>query len=245
MKTPPPKRRRALLVDDEASARKDLRELLLAHPEIEVVGEAKNVTEALDLYRSEKPDLIFLDVQMPRRDGFSLLPELQPVPDIIFVTGYDAFAVKAFEVNAVDYLIKPVIPERLALALAKINSGEKRKPKRLEPHEFIILHTDLEVRVVLPAEITHIDAEENYSRVHLANREPILMRRKMSEWMKILPPKMFQRPYRSLIVNRTTVKDLEPLPHNHSIVTFSGDDSRVELGRGASRRLRRALQTSP
>lgn len=244
MKTTSVKPRRAMLVDDEASARKDLRELLAAHPHVEIVGEAKNVSEAIEIYRTREPDLIFLDVQMPRRDGFSLLPELRQAPDVIFITGYDTFAVKAFEVNAVDYLIKPVIPERLALALAKIDSGKKQKQKRLEPHEFIILHNEVDVRVVLPAEITHIDAAGNYSKVHLANREPIMMRRKMADWMKILPPKMFQRPYRSLIVNRATVKDVEPLARNHSMVTFSGDNSRVELGRGASRRLRLALQKS-
>lgn len=231
-----------MLVDDEASARKDLRQLLLDHPHIEIVGEAKNVSEAVEIYRTREPDLIFLDVQMPRRDGFSLLPELRQVPDVIFITGYDAFAVKAFEVNAVDYLIKPVVPERLALALAKIDSGAKRKQKRLAPHEFIILHNEVDVRVVLLTDITHIDAEGNYSKVHLANREPILMRRKMTDWMKILPSTVFQRVYRSLIINPNTVKDLKPLAYDHSLVTFSGDNSRIELGRGASRRLRRALQ---
>lgn len=234
--------RRALIVDDEAAARKDLRELLAAHQEIEIVGEAKNVTDALAQFRKTKPNLIFLDVQMPRRDGFSLLPDLIPVPDIIFVTAYDCFAVRAFEVNAVDFLVKPIAAERLSLSLARLGRNEKRRPQRFDEQDLIILHSDLQVRVVLPREITHIEAVQNYSRVHIASRNPILMRRRMAEWMKVLPEKLFCRPYRSLIVNRRAVKELLPLPRKHAALTFSGEASPLHLGRGPARRLRHSLR---
>lgn len=124
-------KRRALMVEDEDDAREYLRGLLKAHPDVEIVGEAENVTEAIGKFKELKPDLIFLDVQMPKRDGFSLLPELRPAPDIIFVTAYDTFAVKAFEVNAVDFLLKPISAERLALALAPTRPRGSAKGKTI------------------------------------------------------------------------------------------------------------------
>ncbi|HRJ72707.1 MAG TPA: response regulator, partial [Terrimicrobiaceae bacterium] len=104
-----------MIVEDEEDAREFLRSLLKAHPEVQIVGEAENVTEAIAKFKALKPDLIFLDVQMPKRDGFSLLPELRPAPDVIFATAFDTFAVKAFEVNAADFLLKPISADRLAL----------------------------------------------------------------------------------------------------------------------------------
>jgi len=109
---------KTVLIDDEHLARKELRHLLKVHPEIEIVGEAANVTEALHLLPALRPDLIFLDIEMPVRNGFDLLAALPaPHPQVVFVTAYDAFAVRAFQVNALDYLLKPVEPERLAEAL--------------------------------------------------------------------------------------------------------------------------------
>lgn len=195
-------KRRALMVEDEDDAREYLRGLLKAHPDVEIVGEAENVTEAIGKFKELKPDLIFLDVQMPKRDGFSLLPELRPAPDIIFVTAYDTFAVKAFEVNAVDFLLKPISAERLALALARLDLGAPRKAKRFAHDDRVFLYSDLEVRVVLAASITHIEAEENYSRVHMANHEPMLVRRTMAEWKRLLPRKYFLRVDRSTLVNK-------------------------------------------
>lgn len=122
-------KRRALIVEDEEDAREFLRGLLKCHPEVEVVGEAENVTEAIAKFNTLKPDLVFLDVQMPKRDGFSLLPELRPAPDIIFATAFDTFAVKAFEVNAADFLLKPISADRLALALSRLDSRTPRKAK--------------------------------------------------------------------------------------------------------------------
>jgi two-component system LytT family response regulator len=233
--------RRALIIDDEAPARKGLRELLAARTDVEVVGEAASAIEAIAEFHRVRPDLIFLDVQMPRRDGFSILSELQPAPDIIFVTAYDCFAVKAFEVNAVDYLVKPIPPERLTLALARLAKPAKRKAKPFASDDHVILHSNREVRVVLATEITHIEAEHNYTHVHTVNRKPMLVRRRMSEWERLLPPEIFVRPDRSVIVNRRAVKELVPQPRDHARVAFFDQTAEVELGRGASRRLRRML----
>ncbi|MBN8710144.1 MAG: hypothetical protein BGO12_08015 [Verrucomicrobia bacterium 61-8] len=234
-------KRRALIVEDEDDAREFLRGLLKAHPEIEIVGKAENVTEAITQFNALKPDLIFLDVQMPKRDGFSLLPELRPVPDIIFVTAYDAFAVKAFEVNAVDFLLKPISADRLALALSRLDRRTPRKAKPFAHDDRVFLYSDLEVRVVLATDITHIEAEQNYCRVHLTNHEPMLVRRTMAEWKRLLPGKYFLRVNRSTVINLYAVQDIVPLPHHHATVSFVGGRGSIELSRLPSRRLRKGV----
>lgn len=238
MKTP----KRALIVDDEDTAREFLRDLLAAHPEVEVVGEADNVIEAISLFNALRPDLIFLDVQMPKRDGFSMLPELRPVPDVIFVTAYDCFAVKAFEVNAVDFLVKPIHADRLALALARLSRPANRKAKPFAHDDRVFLYSDLEMRVVLASEITHIQAEGNYARVHVANKGSMFIRRKMREWVQLLPANIFLRTDRSHIINIRAVKEMIPQPREHAAIYFTGAEGSTELTRRAARRLRHALR---
>lgn len=233
--------RRALIVDDESAARESLRTLLLTHPEVEIVGEAADVTEAITQFEMLRPDLIFLDVQMPRRDGFSLLPNLRPLPEIIFVTAYDCFAVKAFEVNAVDYLVKPIRPDRLGLALMRLASSDKRRAKPFSEEDRVFLYSDLEVKVVKANEITHIEAEGNYCRVHIADHKPVLVRRKMVEWTRLLPAKTFQRVNRSTIINVTAVREVQPQSAHHTAVTFADSSAPIRLCRLASRRLRKAI----
>lgn len=232
---------RALIVEDEDDAREFLRGLLKAHPEVEIVGEAENVTEAIAIFKERKPNLIFLDVQMPKRDGFSLLPELRPVPDIIFVTAYDVFAVKAFEVNAVDFLLKPISTERLALALDRLSNRVPRKAKPFAHDDRVFLYSDLEIRVVLAADIMRIEAEQNYCRVHITNHEPMLVRRTMAEWKRLLPEKYFLRVNRSTFINLYAVKEIVPLPNHHTTVSFVGGSATIELSRIPSRRLRKGV----
>ena len=117
--------KRALIIDDERLARNELRKLLAAHPEIEIAGEASNATEGIEKIESINPDLIFLDIQMPGKTGFDMLAELEKAPVVIFTTAYDEYALKAFEVNALDYLLKPVDPIRLADALNRFSVDEK------------------------------------------------------------------------------------------------------------------------
>lgn len=235
-------KRRALIVEDEEDAREFLRGLLKAHPEVEVVGEAENVTEAIAKFNALKPDLIFLDVQMPKRDGFSLLPELRPAPDIIFATAFDTFAVKAFEVNAVDFLLKPISADRLALALARLDRRTPRKAKPFAHDDRVFLYSDLEIRVVLATDITHIEAEENYCRVHMMNHDSILVRRTMSEWKRLLPGKYFLRVNRSTLINLYAVQEIVPLPNHHTKVSFVGGSGTIELSRIPSRRLRKGVE---
>src|SRR5450759_3829926 len=117
-----------IIIDDERLARNELKKLLQEFPEVEVIGEAANANEGIDKIESLSPDLIFLDIQMPGKTGFDMLTELERAPHVIFVTAYDEYALKAFEVNALDYLMKPVEPKRLADALQKLQVEEDKEP---------------------------------------------------------------------------------------------------------------------
>lgn len=234
--------RRALIVDDEQDARATLRRLLEAHPQVEVVGEADSAVTAISQFHALKPDLIFLDVQMPKRDGFSLLPELRPVPDIVFTTAYGTFALKAFEVNAVDFLLKPIHPERLALSLLRLTRPLKRKAKPFTRDDAVFLYSDHEMRVVDVKEVMHIRSDGNYGHIRLANGKTILMRRKMAEWQRLLPPGLFLRLDRSTIVNLSAIRETLAMESRHAAVHFHGLDEPLELRRMAARRLRKALR---
>jgi two-component system LytT family response regulator len=118
---------KAIIIDDERLARNELKKLLQDFPEVEVVGEAANANEGIDLIESLSPDLVFLDIQMPGKTGFDMLTELERLPHVIFVTAYDEYALKAFQVNALDYLMKPVEPKRLADALIKVKQRDEEE----------------------------------------------------------------------------------------------------------------------
>ncbi|ATC64191.1 DNA-binding response regulator [Nibricoccus aquaticus] len=205
---------RALLIDDERLARQELAALLKVFPWIEVVGEAGNATQALKLVEELKPELLFLDVEMPGRDGFSLLGALpEPRPRVIFTTAHDQFAVKAFEVEAVDYLLKPVHPKRLAAALAKLRNVEKREKVEEEGTDMNgrgegVLAEDDRVLVregercwfVPVKSIRLLEAEGNHTRVHFQNERPLLYRT-LTAMEARLPEKIFLRANRSQLVN--------------------------------------------
>jgi len=172
---------RTLLVDDERLARKRLRALLAAHAEIEIVGEAATVAEAAAVAGRAKPALLFLDVQMPPDSGFDLLRLLRPAPAIVFVTAHDAFAVRAFEVSAVDYLLKPISPGRLAGAIRRVVEGrppvEPAAARTLGVDDALILRDGERVRRVRLDEIAAVEAEGHYTRVHLTAEPPMFVLR--------------------------------------------------------------------
>lgn len=235
---------RTLIVDDEPPARKVLRKLLEKHPEVEVVGECGDVATGAALCGQLRPDLVFLDVGLPREDGFSLLPLLkEPVP-IIFVTASGAHAVRAFEVNALDYLLKPIDPQRLSHALQRLPSTEKSNGGRLLEDDLVALREDSRLRMVPIKQITHIQAEDNYTRVILDGAPPAMVRRTLAEWEKILPEASFIRVDRSLIVRLGAIRQVKTATRDITEVTFLGVAAPLELGRTASIRLRKALETS-
>ena len=236
---------RTLIVDSEAPARELLQDMLATHRNVRVVGEANSAPTAVSLYEDLHPNLIFMDVQMPKGDSFSILPKLQPLPAIIFVTASDDFAVKAFEVDAVDYILKPVRAERLANALQRVVYSQKpSQAERLSYDDKILLDSDEEMRVVFVAEISGITADGNYTRVQLADGSSSFVRRGITQWDRMLPKLFFVRVERSLIIHLHAVRKLVAEARDEVSVEVGGFREPLELGRRASFRLRRALRES-
>lgn len=239
---------RALLVDDERLARKRLRDLLAAHPEVRILGEASSAAEAVSLCQREKPDVVFLDIHMPRLTGFDLLPELQPLPAIVFVTAHDRYAVRAFEMNAVDYLLKPVRPDRLALTLQRLSPQAPAPPPArtqcLALDDTVILRGDGLMRMALVRHLIAIQAEANYTRVHLQGLPSMVLLRSLGEWARLLPHGPFLRIDRSLMVQLACVSALEIQSRDAAVLTLQGLPLPLTLGRAASARLRRHLKSA-
>ena len=226
---------RALIVDDEPLARERLRNLLQAQPEIDIIGECTNGREAVEVLRKESPDLVFLDVQMPELDGFGVVEALrgEQMPAIVFVTAHDKFALRAFEVHALDYLLKPFDRERFQTALRRAlehvkhhNTGElsqrltallaevKPDPKGLER---LAIKTSGRVIFLKTDDIDWIEAADNYVSLHVGT-ETHLHRETMSALAGQLPAKKFLRISRSTIVNVERIKELQPLFHGEYVV---------------------------
>jgi len=236
---------RILIVDDEPRARERLRDLLECRFHLHVIGEANSVASATALCRDLQPNLVFLDVQMPGGDGFTLLSKIEPLPAVIFVTAYDEFAIRAFEVNAVDYLLKPVNPKRLADALQRIiHAPPATQTGIFTPTDRIFLPGDNTNRVVVVPEISGIKAQGNYTDVLISDGSKVFMRRTISEWESRLPTSLFFCPHRSLIVNMQAVCDLILESRDELKFKLSGHPEVITLGREPGARLRKALRQS-
>jgi two-component system LytT family response regulator len=225
----------ALIVDDERLARVELRRLLKAHPEVEIAGEARNGEEALTLIAELSPDLLFLDIQMPGMTGFELLERIEDdVPQVIFTTAYDEHAIQAFEVNALDYLLKPIAPERLAAALRRV--APRRAPQRLA--RVFVREGDRCWIVRLP-DIFLMESEGNYTRLHFGTERP-LIRRSLNALEQQLDPALFFRASRKQILNLTWIEKTDITVSGGLIATLRGGQT-VEMSRRQSDRLREVL----
>jgi two-component system, LytTR family, response regulator len=210
---------RALIIDDERLAREELRELLAAHPEIEVVGEAANGPEAQKRIAELQPDLLFLDIQMPEQNGFELLQALEPpVPEVIFVTAYDKYALQAFENNALDYLVKPVEPERLDRAIARLRklepAADAAQPGAvatgaLTAESQVFVRDGDRCWFVPLQDIVLFEAEGSSTRVYFGNHKPVLPRA-LTALEARLPAAQYFRINRSQIVNLKCIETIEP-----------------------------------
>ena len=233
---------RAVIVDDEAPARERLVTLLRDHPHIAVVGQAADVTSAATVCNREAPDVVFLDIQLRGATGFDVLPQLTVAPALIFVTAFDKYAVRAFEVNALDYLLKPIHPERLAGALARVAADRTPVPtERLAQEDVVALRDERGLRMVPLRSITHIESVENYTRVYIADAAPAFVRRSMTEWDKTLPATAFLRVGRSLILQLAAVKEITADSRDVAHVRLSGQSEPLTVARRASIRIRRAM----
>ena len=225
---------KALIVDDERLARVELRRLLGAHPEVEIVGEACDGNEACDLVRKLAPDLLFLDIQMPGKTGFEVLEALDDVPQVIFTTAYDEYAIRAFEVNALDYLMKPIAPARLAAALARVRpvAGGSRL-------EQVFVRDGDRCWILRLPEIFLLESEGNYTRLHFGSERP-LIRRSLNALEEQLDPAMFFRADRKQILNLKWIEKVEVAISGGLLVTLRGGRT-VEMSRRQSARLREVL----
>ncbi len=247
------KRIRTLLVDDESLAREGLRELLAQEPDLEIIGECRDGFEAVAALDKEKIDLLFLDVQMPELDGFEVLAAISPehTPEVIFVTAYDEYALQAFNVHAVDYLLKPLAPERFHIALAHArNQIQWRMGRTLDENVTALLRSVREQRkawervlvktggrlwVVKTNEIDWIGAEADYACLHAQSKKHLL-RETLSALESHLDSQKFLRIHRSTIVNLDRIQALESLSHGEMALILK-DGTRLTASRNYRARL--------
>lgn len=223
-----------IIVDDEKLAREGLKSLLKELPDIQIVAEAENVDEALDLIEKFKPQLVFLDIQMPEKNGFELLEELIETPAIIFTTAYDEYALKAFEVNALDYLLKPIEKDRLTDAVAKAKKQiEELKLEQLRnkllPHEKVFLRDGDKCWYIHLSEIRLIESAGNYAKIYFDKYQP-LIHRTLNSLDERLSDEMFFRANRQQIINLNYLEKIEPF-FNSGFLFFMKDGSKIEVSR--------------
>jgi two-component system, LytTR family, response regulator len=230
--------KRAIIIDDERLARAELRKLLTDFPEIEVLDEAANVEEALEKIDLLQPDIIFLDINMPGKSGFDLLQELDKSPMVIFTTAYDEYAVKAFEVNALDYVVKPIEPKRLADAIQKVNEAFKKEKIAIEEsankgllneNDQVFVKDGERCWFVRLGDIRLIESVGNYAKIHFGNYKPLILK-SLNALEERLDERTFFRANRKHIVNLRMVEKVEPYFNGGLQLELKGGD-KVEISR--------------
>ncbi len=245
MKGPAPLR--ALVADDEAFARQRILQLLEREPDFQVVSECTHGGEAVQAIREMKPDVVFLDIQMPELDGFGVVEAIGPslMPPTIFATAFDQHAIQAFEVSALDYLLKPIDPDRMAKALDRVRAWQRSaEPENLrmqlegllatvrqeDPHlTRILVKQDDHHLIVKVSDIQWIEAEDNYVRMHMDSTS-YLLRMSMSAMVTRLDPRQFRRIHRSSIVNLDFIREIHPWFSGDHVVMMK-DGTRLTMSR--------------
>jgi two-component system, LytTR family, response regulator len=230
---------RAIIIDDERLARNELKKLLLDFPEIEVIAEAANAAEGVERIDSLNPDLIFLDIQMPGKTGFDMLSELERAPNVIFTTAYDEYALKAFEVNALDYLLKPVEPKRLADALQKLQLEEDKEPisdhpisvnrSILSEHDQVFVKDGERCWFVKLSDIRLFESVGNYAKVYFGPNKPLILK-SLNALEERLDEKVFFRANRKHIVNLRLIEKIEPYFNGGLLLEMKGGE-KIEVSR--------------
>ena len=228
---------KAIIIDDERLARNELKKLLLEFPQIEVIDEAANANEGAEKIEAQNPDLIFLDIQMPGKTGFDMLLDLVKAPHVIFTTAYDEFALKAFEVNALDYLMKPIEPRRLADALQKLlQADEKEQASQLFINRGMLGEND-QVFVkdgercwfVKLAEVRLFESVGNYAKVFFAGNKPLILK-SLNALEERLDERVFFRANRKHIVNMRMIEKIEPYFNGGLLLDIQGGE-KVKVSR--------------
>lgn len=234
--------RRALVVDDEAGARLDFVGLLEREPAVEVVAEAGDLQGAVAAVRRERPDLVFLDIRLGRRSGFELLDLVDEPFDVVFVTAYDEHAVRAFEVDAIDYLLKPVEPARLRETLERLDAPDDGiAPRRLTMDDWMFLPLEGGRGFLQVSDIGHIAADGDYTLVHTLGGKRHRVPRPLKTWEARLPASGFLRIHRATIVNLGRVERVEPWSNYTYRVYLEGVRGPLVMSRHYARRAQRLL----
>lgn len=231
---------RAIIIDDERLARTELKKLLQDFPEVEVIDEAANAQEGIQKIESLRPDLIFLDIQMPGKTGFDMLSELEKSPQVIFTTAYDEYALKAFEVNALDYLLKPVEPKRLADAIQKLNqqpvqpreqniASENFNQSLLNEHDQVFVKDGERCWFVKLTDIRLFESVGNYAKVFFGTNKPLILK-SLNALEERLDEKMFFRANRKHIVNLRMIEKIEPYFNGGLLLELKGGE-KIEVSR--------------
>ncbi len=230
---------RTIIIDDERLARNELKKLLQEFSEIEVIDEAANVNEGLEKIEQHSPDLIFLDIQMPGKTGFDLLEELERSPRVIFTTAYDEYALKAFEVNAFDYLLKPVEPRRLYDAIQKLHYEENKEPSSsgviinrntlLGENDQVFVKDGERCWFVKLNEIRLFESVGNYAKVFFAGNKPLILK-SLNALEERLDDKVFFRANRKHIINMRWIDKIEPYFNGGLLLELKGGE-KIEVSR--------------
>ena len=228
---------KAIIIDDERLARNELKNLLEQHPDITIIDEASNVDEAIEKIDLSRPDLIFLDIQMPGKTGFDLLSEIEKSPRVIFTTAYDEFALKAFEVNALDYLLKPIDPKRLADAIQKLQTeialeqssllGVSRGP--LTELDQVFVKDGERCWFVKLADIRLFESVGNYAKVYFSTNKPLILK-SLNALEERLDDHVFFRANRKHIINLHWIEKIEPYFNGGLLVELKGGE-KIEISR--------------
>lgn len=211
---------KTIIIDDEPLSVAELQVMLKQFKGIEVVATATRSSEALEKISLHKPDLLFLDINMPERNGFQLLEALDETPDVIFVTAYDEYAVKAFEINALDYILKPVNKERLSEAVQKIINKQAVTPAKLDAEKRIFIKDGEHCFFVTLKEIIYLESAGNYVKVFFHDKRPLL-HRSLNYMEERLPESIFFRASRQHIINTEFIKGIQPFLNNTLRLTMT------------------------
>lgn len=228
----------AIIVDDERLAREGLKQLLAETGEIELVGEAANADEAIELVEKHKPQLLFLDIEMPEKNGFDLLEELIETPYVIFTTAYNEFALKAFEVNAMDYILKPIELTRLKEAIARVKKQiieidqQPKSNRNLSEQDQVFIRDGDKCWFVKLTEIRMIESAGNYAKIHFDKYQP-LIHKTLNALDERLSPSLFFRANRQQIINLQYIDKIEPF-FNAGFLIYLKDGTKVEVSRRQS-----------
>ncbi len=227
---------RAIIIDDERLARNELKKLLQDFPQVEVIDEAANASEGIEKIDALNPDLVFLDIQMPGKTGFDMLQELEKAPHVIFTTAYDEYAIKAFEVNALDYLMKPVEPKRLADALQKLQQAEEKEIAQqaglrgiLSENDQVFVKDGERCWFVKLSDVRLFESVGNYAKVFFGTNKPLILK-SLNALEERLDEKTFFRANRKHIVNMRMIDKIEPYFNGGLLLELHGGE-KIEVSR--------------